>query len=129
MFRSYLAAWLMLMGTALLGACAGMPVNTPERTIQRFYQALDNNNTDFALDQVLEPDESFDREKQRSAIKEMHATMRANGGLARAETLRLNLTDHDTRANARIKVVFRNGKEKDETIQLVLRGDAWKIKL
>ncbi|MCO7636818.1 DUF4878 domain-containing protein [Pseudomonas sp. S 311-6] len=124
-----LTACLMVMLTTLLSACMTYSNNTPNGTVQLFYQAIADGNTALALEQVIHPGDSTERNKQRAAIEEMHTGIQANQGLENVRILQSRLTHQGTQANVQAELVFKNGKTSLEDMRLHEQNHVWKILL
>lgn len=122
------AGWLLMLAT-LLSACMSYTNDTPQGTVQLFYRAIADGDTALALEQVIHPRDSTERNKQRTAIEEMHTAIQANQGLENVQILQSTLTHQGTQANMQVTLIFKNGKTNLEDMRLHQQDGSWKILL
>lgn len=121
----------LLILAVLLTACSG---GEPENTVEAFFKASADGDTEKAIDQISFASVGADemvaaKGKVQMIVGDLQQRINANDGLDSVETLNSDISENGEQATIQSRITFGNGKTTDETTRLIKDGDDWKISL
>ncbi|WKD29585.1 DUF4878 domain-containing protein [Vreelandella venusta] len=122
---------LLLLAVFTLTACSG---GKPEDTVETFFKAAAQGDTDKAIDQISFASVSANemvqaRGKVQMIVGEVQNRINANDGFDSVETLNSVISDDGNQATIQSQINYGNGKSTTENTRLVKIDGDWKISL
>lgn len=124
-----LSIFFMAVCSVGLVACSG---GTPASAVKAFYSAAAQGDVEETVELV-----SFSnlpaaqiivaKSKVQIIVGEIQSRIQANEGLEGVEILESSLSDDGKRATLRVRLEFKNGKDKIESHRLAKEDGEWKI--
>jgi len=130
MRTSRLIAYLLILGTMLLAACA----SKLESVVETFYESAAAGNIEKATEQIsfagLDTNEIIQAKGTiQRIVGEIKKQIDTNDdfGLSNIQVIKSNIEGDN--AKTQVKLIFNNGKDKTDSYDLVREDGKWKIKL
>lgn len=131
MQRRQVALFLAVSAATLLASCSG---GSPEETPAAFYKAAAAGEVDKAMEYVSFA--NFKAEEMVSAkgkvqmvVGRIQKTAASNEGLDKVELIESVLGEDGNSAKVKSRLVYKNGKDTTDTVNLVKDEGKWKITL
>jgi len=127
--RHSFRAVFLLLTCLLLAACSS---SKPEAATEAFYQAAIKRDVDKAFEHLdmgeLSQSELFQAKgKIQMIVGEIAQRVEGNDGLKRFEVVESTIDDDGEHAHVRVKLVFNNGNETNDSFKLRRVDGQWKI--
>ncbi|WP_234265191.1 DUF4878 domain-containing protein [Hydrogenophaga sp. NFH-34] len=131
MLRRQVALFLAVSATALLASCSG---GSPENAPAAFYKASAAGEVDKAMEYVsfanFKAEEMvMAKGKVQMVVGRIQQTASSNDGLEKVEIIESVVGEDGNSAKVKTKLLFKNGKDKTDTVNVVKDDGKWKITL